>query len=476
MNEQELRVINRMYVNGEFVRPQGTEEMELINPANRKVIGKVTLGNEADALAAVAAAKTAFTAFSQTTVEERMDMLLRLREGIEAKADQFTSNCIEEYGATLRVAQARSKLTADFFGMAYDLLQNFAFRETIGRAEVVKEPLGVVAVITPWNANTSQITAKISSAIAAGCTMVIKPSEISAIQTDLLAQCIHEAGIPAGVVNFVNGLGSTVGSALLRHPDVAMISFTGSTKVGQMIYREAAVTMKKVVLELGGKSPNLVLDDADLEQAIPRAIMGCFMNNGQACIAGTRLFVPETRIGEVKAIVRRTLEGLKTGNPWDEDTVIGPLAGAKQYEQVQRYIRLGLEEGAELIGGGEGHPEGLEGGYYVKPTVFAGVKPEMTIAREEIFGPVLSILTYGSEEEAVAMANDTDFGLGAYIQSGDPERAMKVASQIAAGVVVINDAGFEMTAPFGGYKHSGIGRENGVYGVEEFLQVKSIMR
>jgi len=466
--------IDRIYINGQFVKPEGTDVQELINPSTREAIGRVTLGNEEDARKAVGAAKAAIAAFSRTTVDERSRMLSRLYEAVTARSDALIEANIEEYGAPKRAAIGRVKLAAQNFLDTKEVLESFEFIQYIGKAKVVSEPIGIVGIITPWNASYSQITAKLASAIAAGCPVVIKPSELSAIQTQLLTECFHEADLPPGVINVVNGLGQTVGAEMTRHPAIALISFTGSTRVGKEIRRGAVDTMKRVTLELGGKSPNIILDDADMASAIPRAVQQCFMNNGQSCVAGTRLIVPEHRLEEVKKLAKEAAQSMKVGNPQEEDTVLGPIINEKQYNHVQRLIRSGIEEGAELVAGGEGHPEGLEHGYFVKPTVFARAAEEMTIAREEIFGPVLCILTYRTEDEAVEIANRTDYGLGAYISSADVEKANELASRIAAGVILINGAGVEMKAPFGGFKQSGLGREYGVYGLEECLETKTI--
>ncbi|MCY9656658.1 aldehyde dehydrogenase family protein [Paenibacillus chondroitinus] len=469
-----MRNIDKIYIDGKFVIPRGTGHLELVNPSTREVFGRVTLGNEEDAKLAIAAAKAAFATFSRTSVEERSAMLQRLNDAILDRIDELAEANILEYGAPRMASTGRVKLAAANLMDSKEALEQFDFVHMIGKAKVVSEPVGVIGIITPWNASYSQITAKLGAAIAAGCTVVIKPSELSALQTQLLTECFHAAGIPAGVINVVNGLGATVGAELTRHPDVAMINFTGSTRVGKEIRRATVDSMKRVTLELGGKSPNIVLDDADFAKAIPAAVRSCYTNNGQACVAGTRLFVPEHRLEEVKKLARETVESMKVGLPTEADTILGPLVTEKQYNQVQRYILSGIQEGAELVVGGEGQPEGLEQGNFVRPTVFANVTEEMTIAKEEIFGPVLSILTYKNEEEAVAMANNTDYGLGAYISTANLEKANELASRIQAGVVLINGAGFEMKAPFGGFKHSGIGREYGIYGLEDCLETKTI--
>jgi aldehyde dehydrogenase (NAD+) len=337
-------------------------------------------------------------------------------------------------------------------------------------------PLGVSAILTAWNSNAGSICIKLAPAIAAGCTVVIKASEMSAIQTQILTECFHDAGLPAGIINVVNGRGAIVGGELARNPDVAKIAFTGSTQIGKEIARAALDTMKRITLELSGKSPNIILDDADLTKAIPMAVTACFMNNGQACIAASRLIVPAHRLPEVKALVKSAVEKLKVGNPRDPQTAIGPLVSRKQYDRVSQYIKIGLDEGAELIVGGEGKPEGIEEeGFFVKPTVFAGVTNDMRIAREEIFGPVLSIISYKTEEEAVQIANDTVYGLQAYVSSANLDRAKRVASQIDAGRVLINTLNHDPLAPFGGFKQSGIGREGGIFGLEEFCEPKAIL-
>lgn len=470
-----MKIIDHIYINGKFVKPNGTEVQEIINPTTNEIIGRVTLGDEQDTQEAIQAAKAAFKIFSITTIDERKEMLQRLHDVIMAKSDILIQATVEEYGAPVMQATGLTYFAAKSFLNTSEVLQDFEFVKYIGQAKVILEPLGVIGMITPWNANYYQICAKLASAIATGCTAVIKPSELSAIQTQLLTECFHEAGIPDGVINIVNGTGQVVGAELTRHPDISMISFTGSTKTGKTISHGAVDSMKRVTLEMGGKSPNIILDDADLNQAIPRAFMACFGNNGQACIAGTRLIVPEQRLEEVKNLVKSMIELIKVGDPKETDTLIGPMVTQKQYDNVQRYIKLGIEEGAELLTGGEGHPEGLEHGNFVKPTVFANVTMDMTIAKEEIFGPVLSILTYTTEEEAVDIANDTIYGLAAYISSSNLERANKIAAQIVTGRVGINEFIDEPKAPFGGFKQSGIGRENGLYGLEEYVEPKTIL-
>jgi len=468
-------IIDKIYINGAFLTPHGTELYELVNPTTNEVTGQVRLGDEEDARKAIAAAKAAFGQFSTATKEERIGYLQRLHDAVIKRRDEMVAAMVEEYGGTLQFSRLSTDYAIGNFLQAIETLRKFDFERTVGQSKVVLVPLGVVGIITPWNASSSFITNKLATAIAAGSTAVIKPSEMSARQTQVLVEAMHEAGLPAGVFNIVNGRGEVVGAELTRSKDVAKITFTGSTAVGKAIARGAADTLKRVTLELGGKSPNIILDDADLTKAIPLAIMAGFANNGQACIAGTRLLVPESRMDEIRKLVKATVERVKVGNPADEDTAIGPMVSKKQYERVQSYIRLGIEAGAELLTGGEGHPAGLEAGNFVKPTVFTGVTNDMRIAREEIFGPVLSIITYRTEEEAVVIANDTDYGLQAYVSSADTERANRVASQIMAGRVQVNSFKHDPQAPFGGFKQSGIGREYGVYGLEEYVEPKTII-
>lgn len=470
-----MKIIDKIYINGEFVIPHGTEVSGLINPSVNQVIGHVTLGDEIDTRKAIAAAKAAFGQFSKSGIEERVGHLQRLHNAILKRVPELKDATIQEYGATVQRAAWSNQLSAEIFLQFIGVLKDYSFERKMGKSVVRYEPLGVAAILTAWNSNAGSICIKLAAAIAAGCTTVIKPSELSAIQSQILTECFHEANLPAGVINVVNGRGDIVGTELARNPDVSMIAFTGSTVVGKIIAREAIDTMKRVALELSGKAPNVILDDADLTKAIPMAVTACFMNNGQACIAGTRLLVPENSLEDVKKIVRDTISGLKVGNPENEETSIGPLANQKQYARVQGYIKSAEEEGAELLIGGEGHPDGLNEGFFVKPTAFAGVTKNMRIAREEVFGPVLCIMTYKTEQEAIEMANDTIYGLLAYVSSADQERARRVAAQINAGRVLINTLNHDSLAPFGGFKQSGIGREGGVLGLEEYLEPKAII-
>ncbi|WP_248768468.1 aldehyde dehydrogenase family protein [Pseudomonas sp. MWU12-2345] len=470
-----MQRIDHIYINGAFVTPHGEELFDLFNPATGQVIGQVRLADEQDAHAAIAAAKAAFPAFSRTTKAERLAMLQRMHAAIVARKDPLNDAIIEEYGAPASRSRWMAQHAASVFLEAAKVLEQYDFKRRAGTAEVIMQPLGVAGLITPWNNDAGFICGKLAAALAAGCTAVIKPSEMSAIQTRIVTEALHEADLPPGLFNIVTGRGETVGATLSSHPDIAKISFTGSTPVGKSILRSAAETLKRVTLELGGKSPVVILDDADLSQAIPLALQAGFMNSGQACIAGTRILVPEERLHEVEAAVLQAIDVVKVGDPLDPQTTVGPMVSEKQWQRVQRYIRIGIDDGARLLVGGEGLPQGVDRGWFVRPTVFSGVTNEMTIAREEIFGPVLSIITYRDQEEAIRIANDTPYGLQAYVMSANVERARQVADHLEAGRVLINTLAHEPAAPFGGFKQSGIGREYGSFGLEAFLEPKSIM-
>src|SRR5271156_961538 len=470
-----MRQFNQIYVDGAFITPHGKMTIDLINPTNNEVIGKVTMADEIDTRQAIAAARKALTSFSQTTKDVRMDYLQRLHDSVSRRMDDLVRATVLEYGAPQDRAKGSNALAANIFLHFKDVLKTFALTEVVGSSQVVLEPMGVVGIFTPWNSSAGSIAIKVAPAIAAGCTVVIKPSEMSAMQTEVLMDAFHEAGLPPGVINFVTGLGEVVGTELTKSPDIQKIVFTGSTQIGKLVAKNSLDTMKRLTLELGGKSPNIILDDTDFSTAIPMAVAACYLNNGQACIAASRLIVPEDRLGEVKRLVRAAVEQIKMGDPRNKDVTLGPLASIKQYKRVQEYIQSGIEEGAELVIGGEGHPSGLEDGNFVKPTVFANVTRDMRIAKEEIFGPVLSILTYKTEAEAIELANDTDFGLIAYVSSAEPERANRVARKLAAGRILINTIGHDPFAPFGGFKQSGIGREGGIFGLQEYLEPKAII-
>jgi aldehyde dehydrogenase (NAD+) len=463
------------YIDGAFVPVLGTEVVDIINPATEGLIGTVTLGNRDDVRRAIAAAQRAQPAFGRTTRQERIDMLLCLRAAVLARTDEIREATIEEYGGPVSRSQWVSEYASQCFANAVKTLETYEFTRQVGEAKVVMEPVGVAALMTPWNSTAGSICSKLASAIAAGCACVIKPSELSSIQTQVIAQAIHEAGLPPGVVNIVTGRGAEVGSEISTHPGIAKISFTGSTLTGKAILRAGAETMKRVSLALTGKSATLILEDADLAEVIPLALSAGFLNNGQACIAGTRILVPRTRLAEVVELVKTTVAALQVGDPRDPATAIGPLVNQAQYDRIQHFIRAGLEEGATLVAGGEGRAEKLVRGYFVRPTVFADVRNDMKIAREEIFGPVLCLLTYEDEDEAVRIANDSAYGLQAYVFSSDLERAHRVAARLEAGGVMINAIRPALTAPFGGFKQSGLGREYGIFGLEAFLEAKTIV-
>ena len=470
-----MHSVDQIYIDGAFVTPHGEERFELFNPATEEVIGTVRLADEEDTRRAIAAAKRAFPAFSRTTVAERIALLRRMHAAVEARGDDLFAAVLEEYGAPVSRGRWMVQHASSVFLDAIETLEHFAFERRTGTAAVVMQPVGVVGLITPWNSNAGFICGKLATAIAAGCTAVIKPSEMSALQTRVVTEALHAAGAPAGVFNIVTGRGDVVGAAIVDSPDIAKISFTGSTAVGKGIVRAAADTLKRVTLELGGKSPVVILDDADFETAVPLALMAGFTNSGQACIAGTRLLVPRTRLADFESRIAAAASAVVSGDPSDLSTEVGPMVSRRQWDRVQGYIRKGVDEGARLIAGGEGRPEGYSRGWLVRPTVFTDVRNDMTIAREEIFGPVLSIIAYDDEDDAIAIANDTPYGLQAYVLSADAARARRVASRIDAGRVLINTLTHEPKAPFGGFKQSGLGREYGSFGLEAYLEPKALL-
>jgi aldehyde dehydrogenase (NAD+) len=470
-----MHTIDTIYVDGAFVTPVGHDRAPLFNPATETQIGEVRLGDANDVDLAVAAAKSAFPAMARTMPAERAAMLCRLQTAVAARAGDMFAAMAEEYSAPAGFTGFCVQHAAALFQDMAKTVETYQFQRKIGRAEVSMEPLGVVAAIIPWNSTLGFIASKIATAIAAGSTIVVKPSEMSAIQTQVMAEAMHAAGLPKGVINIVNGYGHVVGAALSSHPDVAKVSFTGSTMTGRAILTAAAATFKRVTLELGGKGPQLFLDDADLGTAIPIALANGFVNSGQACMAGTRLLVPESRLDEVHVGLKNHIATMKVGAATDPEAHIGPMVSQKQWERVQSYIRLGAEEGAVLLTGGEGRPDGLTRGWFVRPTVFTHVTNQMRIAREEIFGPVLCVIPYRNEAEAIAMANDTSYGLQSYVHARDIDGAKRVAGQLQAGRVVINDAPHEPLAPFGGFKQSGIGREYGAFGLDAFLEPRAVL-
>ena len=466
----------QFYINGEWVAPTTSDVFDVINPSTEEVITQIAMGGPGDVDKAVRAARAAFETFSQTTVEERTALLEKIIEAYKARMGDIATTVSQEMGAPMSLATA-AQAPAGLGHLMYALnaLKEFPFFEDVGTAREVREPIGVCGLITPWNWPLNQIAAKVAPAIAAGCTMVLKPTEIAPLNALIFAEVMHEAGVPAGVFNLVNGDGPTVGVAMSSHPDIDMMSFTGSTRAGISVAQNAADTVKRVAQELGGKSPNVILDDADFPEIIARDTFGVCMNTGQSCNAPTRMLVPAARMEEAAAIAAAAANQIKVGDASAEDTQIGPLVSQAQFDKVQALIQTGIDEGAKLEAGGLGRPAGMNQGYFVKPTVFSNVTNDMTIAREEIFGPVLSLIGYEDEDDAVRIANDTVYGLSAYVSSADLERAKRVGARIRAGNVHLNGAGVDPGAPFGGYKQSGNGREFSKWGLEEFLETKALL-
>mgnify|MGYP001422213181 FL=1 len=466
----------QFYINGEWVDPVDPKSLDVINPATEEVIGKIAMGNSQDVDKAVAAAKEAFESFSKTTKEERLALMGKILEVYQSRYDEIAETISSEMGAPLWLSKAAQAATgAGHFGTFMEVLKNYNFDEDKGTTRLRKEPVGVCGLITPWNWPINQIACKVAPALAAGCTMVLKPSEVSPLNAVIFTEVLHEAGVPAGVFNLVNGDGLSVGEAMSSHPDIDMMSFTGSTRAGVAVAKASADTVKRVSQELGGKSANIILNDADFNKSVAGGVTGCFMNSGQSCNAPTRMLVPADRQDEAVAIAKATAEATVVGDPKEVAAGgIGPVVSEVQFNKIQGLIEKGIEEGATLVAGGPGKPEGFNAGYYVKPTIFSDVSNDMTIAREEIFGPVLSILPYKDEEDAILIANDTEYGLSGYV-SGSQEKAQKFAEKFRSGNVHVNGAGPDFNAPFGGYKKSGNGREWGDLGFEEFLEIKAIL-
>jgi aldehyde dehydrogenase (NAD+) len=474
-NKRAIKTITTHYIDGAFVESHGHEVMDIIRPTDSQIIARVTLADEEDTRRAIAAAKRAFATYGRSTKEERAKILRSLHEASSARLDDLTAAMVEEYGGVVQFAGLIVQSGVNAFLAAEKALQEMPLTRSWDKTTVTLEPVGVAGLITAWNANALFICLKLASAVAAGCTVVIKPSELSSLQTQVLIEAFHEAKLPKGLLNVVAGRGDVVGAELVRNPNVDKISFTGSVAVGETIMRDGAATMKRITLELGGKSPTILLDDVNLDEAIPAALGIAFLNSGQACAAGTRLLVPKKRLDAAKRAIADAMRAFPVGDPADPKIAVGPMVSQKQYERVQSYIRRGIEEGAEVLVGGEGRPEGLEAGYFVKPTVFVNVKNDMTIAREEIFGPVLSVIAYDSEDEAISIANDSKYGLHAAVIGTDLKRARRVASQLRSGRVVINGMTDDPQAPWGGFKYSGVGREYGRYGIEAFLETRAIL-
>jgi aldehyde dehydrogenase (NAD+) len=470
-----MREYKQFYINGEWVDPVTPRSLDVINPATEEVCAQISLGGEEDVNRAVAAAKAAFESFSRTSRQERIELLESCVEVYQKYYNDIADAIREEMGAPQELAAGAQA----FCGMGHlqeaaKILKTFEFEEDLGEHRVFKEAIGVCGLITPWNWPVNQISCKVAPALAVGCTVVLKPSEVAPLSGYLFSQVMHEAGVPPGVFNMVNGDGPGVGTALSKHPDVDMMSFTGSTRAGSLVAQNAAPTVKRVTQELGGKSPNIVLDDADLEAAVTRGVMHMYQNTGQSCNAPSRMLVPAAKLEQAEAIAAQVTESVVTGDPAAEGTTMGPVVSEVQFNKIQGLIEKGVEEGARLVTGGPGRPDGIDRGYFVRPTVFSGANNEMTIAREEIFGPVLTMIPYESEEEAIRVANDTPYGLAGYVQSEDIDHARKVASRIRAGNVHINGAAGGFDVPFGGYKQSGNGREWGHHGFTDFLEIKAV--
>ncbi|MFJ3484171.1 aldehyde dehydrogenase family protein [Pseudomonas sp. NPDC090202] len=466
----------KFYIDGRWVEPYGNARLPVIDPATEQAFSEIAMGNRADVEAAVSAARRAFPAFASTSPAERKQLLQRILEGFMARYDEIAEVITREVGAPKGLSHGWQAGIGKFhLEQLLRTLDTFEFQTSRGTTLINQEPVGVVALITPWNWPINQIVCKVAPALAAGCTMVLKPSEIAPLNALLFAEVMHDAGVPGGVFNLINGDGPTVGAALSAHPQVDMVSFTGSTRAGVEIARLAAPTVKRVHQELGGKSANILLDDVELESAVTAGVNSCFGNSGQSCNAPTRMLVPAALHDQAVEIARRAALAHRLGAPSEDDTTLGPVISERQYEAIQRMIAIGIDEGAQLVCGGLGRPEHLPQGYYVQPTIFAGVRQDMTIAREEIFGPVLVIQAYEDEADAVRKANDSVFGLAAYVQSSSLERARKVALQMRAGSVYLNYPAWDAAAPFGGYKQSGNGREYAEWGLEAFLETKGIV-
>jgi aldehyde dehydrogenase (NAD+) len=466
----------QFYIDGAWVDPVEPREFKVINPANEAVAGLISMGGAKDVDRAVGAARRAFDSYSRTTPAERLALLERILAAYKAHYDEIAQAISTEMGAPMTLAKgAQTRIGVGHISAMIEVLKTFKFEEMRGNVRLVQEPVGVCALITPWNWPMNQVAAKVVPALAAGCTMVLKPSEYSPFSAILWAQVMHEAGVPKGVFNLINGDGPGVGAPLSSHRDIDMVSFTGSTRAGTEVARNAAASVKRVHQELGGKSPNVLLDDADFERAVKQSVLHVFQNSGQSCNAPTRMLVPAGKMAAVEAIAKRIAESVVVGDPASEATTLGPLVSKVQFDRVEGFIAKGITEGAKVITGGAGRPDGLTKGYFVKPTIFSNVRNDMTIAREEIFGPVLCILPYESEEEAVQIANDTPYGLAAYVWSQDNVRARRVGNRIRAGQVALNGASGDMQTPFGGFKMSGNGREWGEFGLRDFLEVKAMI-
>ncbi|MGF7162413.1 aldehyde dehydrogenase (NAD+) [Rhodoligotrophos appendicifer] len=470
-----MKHATKFYIDGAWVEPLSADRIPVIDPSTEEAFGEIAAGTAADVESAVAAASRAFPSFAATSKAERIRLLGRILECYEDRRREVAAALSQEMGAPIRFAlEGQAQTGINHLKHMITTLEAYEFQHAKGTTLIVREPIGVVGLITPWNWPINQLVLKVAPALAAGCSMVLKPSEIAPFGAMIFADVMHEAGVPQGVFNLVNGDGPTVGHAIASHPDVAMVSITGSTRAGRAVAKAAADTVKRVAQELGGKSANILLEGVDPTSAVPRGVMNCFRNTGQSCTAPGRMLVPASMLAEVEAIARDTALQMKVGDPAQEETDLGPAVSKAQFDTIQHYISVGIEEGATLIAGGPGRPEGFNRGYYVRPTVFSNVTPDMVIARDEIFGPVLTIMPYRDLDEAVAIANDTVYGLSGNIQ-GDRETAVKVAARLRTGQVLINYPAYDGTAPFGGYGQSGNGREQGIFGLEEFLEMKAVV-
>jgi aldehyde dehydrogenase (NAD+) len=466
----------KFFIDGAWVEPKGRREHDVINPATEEAVGKILLGTAEDVDAAVKAARAAFDSFSQTTREERIDLLQRIMKAFQANMPRLAQAISDEMGAPMKLAlQAQAGSGLGHFSATLAALKDFEFEELAGTTQIRREPIGVVGMITPWNWPINQISCKVAPAIAAGCTIVLKPSEVAPLSAHVFAEILAEAGVPKGVFNLVDGDGPTVGEAISRHPEVDMVSFTGSTRAGVLVAKAAADTVKRVSQELGGKSANIILEDADLNAAVKSGVMSMMSNTGQSCNAPSRMLVPQKLYDEAVKIAKTVAEKPVVGDPKADGVTMGPVANKNQFEKIQSLLKKGIEEGATVVVGGPGRPQGLDKGYFIKPTVFANVTNEMTIAREEIFGPVLVMIPYKDEAEAVRVANDTIYGLSGYVYSGNIDNARRIAAKLRTGMVHLNGAPGDINAPFGGYKQSGNGREWGREGLREFLETKAVM-
>ncbi len=471
----EIQVKDKLYIDGEWVDPAGSETIDVVNASTEEVMGRIPQGTQEDVDRAIAAARRAFETWSQTELADRQNILRAIAGALAARSEEIAETISQELGMPIGLSKAiQAGLPTMTFTSMPDMLEQVEWQQEIGNSVVVREPIGVVGAITPWNYPLHQIAAKVAPAIAVGCTVVLKPSEVAPLNAFILAEIMDEVGLPAGVFNLVTGTGPVVGEAIAAHPGVDMVSFTGSTRAGRRVSELAAKDVKPVALELGGKSPNVILDDADLETAVTDGISKCFLNSGQTCSALTRMLVPRERLEEAEKIAGAVAQAFTVGDPFDAATKLGPLVSETQRDRVRGYIKKGVDEGARIVTGGDEAPDGLDRGYYVQPTVFSDVRSDMTIAQEEIFGPVLAIIPYDDEEDAVRIANDSMYGLAGGVWSGDEDHAKRIARQLRTGQVEINGGAFNPLAPFGGYKQSGHGRELGKFALEEYLQVKAM--